>query len=113
MATSSATIEFLTEQLAGIAPRIGTRKMFGEYALYCDGKTVAFVCDDQLFMKITPASRAFLDESHDAPAYPGSKPYIKVTADMWDDRDWLARLITDTADSLPAPKPKAPRRRAS
>jgi TfoX/Sxy family transcriptional regulator of competence genes len=109
VATSVDTIEFLTEQLTAAASHIRTRSMFGEYALYYDDKVVAFICDDQLFVKITPASRPFLDESHDAPAYPGSKPYLCVPADRWDDRDWLERLVVATADSLPLPKPKRPR----
>lgn len=106
MATSPATVDTITEALTALAPRLRTRKMFGEYALYCDEKVVAFICDDQLFVKITPASRPYLDTSHDAPAYPGSKLYINVPGDRWEDQDWLGRLITDTADSLPVPKPK-------
>lgn len=109
MATDARTAEFLAEQCAG-AGDIRTRKMFGEYALYCDDKVVAFICDDQLFMKITPASRAYLDESHDAPAYPGSKPYIRVPEDYWDNAEWMTRIVQETAASLPVPKPKKPRR---
>ena len=108
MATEARTAEFITEQVAA-AGDIRTRKMFGEYALYCDDKVVAFICDDQLFVKITPASRPYLDESHDAPAYPGSKPYICVPEDYWDDREWMARLVRETADSVPLPKPKRSR----
>jgi DNA transformation protein and related proteins len=108
MATEQRTIEFLAEQVAR-AGDIRYRKMFGEYALYCDEKVVAFVCDDQLFVKITEGSRPFLDESHDAPAYPGSKTYIRVPEDYWDDAEWMARIVRATADSVPPPKPKKPR----
>ncbi len=110
MATEARTAEFLAEQVAG-AGEIRTRKMFGEYALYCDEKVVAFICDDQLYVKITAASRPYLDESHDAPAYPGSKPYIRVPEDYWDDADWMSRIVRAVADSVPAPKPKARRTR--
>jgi DNA transformation protein len=105
MATEQRTVDFISEQVAA-AGEVRSRKMFGEYALYCDEKVVAFVCDDQLFVKITPASRTFLDQSHDAPAYPGSKPYIRVPEDYWDNAEWMTRLIRETADSLPLPKPK-------
>lgn len=105
MATEARTAEFLAEQCVG-AGVIRTRKMFGEYALYCDDVVVAFICDDQLFVKITPGSRPFLDPSHDAPAYPGSKPYIRVPEDYWDDAAWMARIIRATADTAPKPKPK-------
>jgi hypothetical protein len=30
--------------------------MLGEYALYLDGKVVALVCDDHLFLKLTPGA---------------------------------------------------------
>lgn len=103
MATAADTIELLLEQLSGLHNRLRARKMFGEYCLYIDDKPTAFICDDQLFLKITPISRQFLDESHDAPAYPGSKPYICIPPDMWDDREWLAEVIEATADSLPVP----------
>jgi DNA transformation protein and related proteins len=109
MATEQRTVDFLLEQMTG-AGEMRARKMFGEYALYCDDKVVAFVCDDQLFVKITPASRPFLDESHDAPAYPGSKPYLRVPEDYWEQPEWLARLVRATADSVPAPKPKGRKR---
>jgi DNA transformation protein len=110
MATEQRTADFIAEQCAG-AGEIRTRKMFGEFALYCDEKVVGFICDDQLFVKITPGSRPFLDDSHDAPAYPGSKPYIRVPEDYWDDTDWMTRIIRATADSVPLRKPKKPRSR--
>ncbi|HEY6737036.1 MAG TPA: TfoX/Sxy family protein [Candidatus Saccharimonadia bacterium] len=106
MPTSANTIELLLEQLSTLSARLGTRKMFGEYCLYVDGKPTAFICDDKMFLKITPVSRGYLDESHDGPAYPGSKPYICIPPDMWEARDWLAEVVGATADSLPAPKPK-------
>lgn len=53
MSTAADTILFITDQLASLGGRIRTRKMFGEYALYCDEKVVALICDDQLFVKIT------------------------------------------------------------
>lgn len=31
------------------------RKMFGEYAIYCDAKVLALVCDNQLLVKPTAA----------------------------------------------------------
>jgi TfoX/Sxy family transcriptional regulator of competence genes len=105
MATSATTIEFLTEQIQK-AGEIRSRKMFGEYALYCNEKVVAFVCDDQLFIKPTSISNNFLDDSHLAPAYPGSKNYYRVPEDKWDDEEWLTELISQTAAHLPLPKVK-------
>lgn len=105
MASKQSTIDFLTEQMEK-AGSITSRKMFGEYALYCDGKVVAFVCDNSLFVKPTDVGLTFLDKSHFAPAYPGSKDYLKVPEDKWDDSEWLADFIRETAASLPLPKIK-------
>ena len=105
MSTRAETIEFLTDQLTAL-PGIRTRKMFGEYCLYYEEKPVAFVCDDELFVKPTDAGRAYFGEPEEAPAYPGSKMYFRVSGDRWEDRDWLAGLIDATAAALPVPKPK-------
>ncbi|MCK9201389.1 MAG: TfoX/Sxy family protein [Gallionella sp.] len=52
MATAQNTIDFLLDQLSGTGAA-SAKKMFGEYCLYLDGKPVALVCDDQLFLKPT------------------------------------------------------------
>ncbi len=52
MASSQGTVDFIVEQMAS-AGTVSARKMFGEYGIYCDGKMVALVCDDRLFVKPT------------------------------------------------------------
>ena len=88
--------------------QISSRKMFGEWAVYYGGKVVALVCDNQLFVKPTPAGRAVLGACVEAPPYPGAKPHYLIT-DRLDDREWLSRLIATTARELPEPKPKKPK----
>ncbi len=105
MATKQSTTDFLTGQMAS-AGRIRSRKMFGEYAIYCDDKVVALVCDDRLFVKPTGKGREFLGNPEEAPPYPGSKPFFVIEEDRWEDSDWLASIISITASELPAPKPK-------
>lgn len=105
MATKASTIEFLADQISQ-AGEIRYRKMFGEYALYCNEKVVAFVCDDSLFIKPTESGYKFLDESYGAPPYPGAKNYLKVPEDRWDDHEWLTDFVKATADSLPPQKNK-------
>ncbi|WP_026139491.1 TfoX/Sxy family protein [Leucobacter salsicius] len=109
MSTRADTMEFLTDQLSAL-PGIRTRKMFGEYCLYYDEKPVAFICDDELFVKPTEPGREYLGTPDEAPAYPGSKMYFRVSGDRWEDREWLAALIDLTAAALPAPKPKTPKK---
>jgi len=105
MASQQNTVDFLSEQIAG-AGSITSRKMFGEYALYCDLKVVAFVCDDQLFVKPTPEGKAFLKKPIEKPAYPGSKMYYWIDTEHWDDEEWMSKLIKVTARALPLPKIK-------
>ena len=105
MATEQMTIDYLLDQLSDL-PDVATRKMFGEYALYVGGKVVGLVCDDQLFIKPTGAGKAWIGTPDEVPPYNGAKPYYLVSGDHWEDRDWLAELVRQTATELPLPKPK-------
>ena len=99
MATDQDFMEFLADQMAE-AGEITFRKMFGEYAVYCNGKVVALVCDNQLFVKPTPGGRAYIGEPEEAQPYPGAKDYFLI-ADAFEDREWIAGLIRITAQELP------------
>ena len=105
MASSQKTVDFIVDQIAS-AGSIRSRKMFGEYAIYCDEKVVALVCDNELFVKITDAGRALLHTIDEAPAYPGAKPSFRIAGELWEDRDFLTQLIRVTCSALPVPKKK-------
>lgn len=111
MASDAEFVEFVTEQMRE-AGRITSRKMFGEYAVYCDEKVVALICDNRLFVKPTGRGRAYIGEVVEAPPYPGAKLYFLIE-DRCDDRKWLSSLIRITARELPIAEPrKSARRRA-
>jgi TfoX/Sxy family transcriptional regulator of competence genes len=114
MSTSQSTIDFLLDQLAGL-PNVRARKMFGEYALYCDDKVVALVCNNQLFVKITSEGKAFVgDRYEEGRAYPGAKPSMLIGAEELENSERLCELIRVTTDALPPPKVKkrkGPRRK--
>lgn len=105
MSTKRSTVDFILEQLEGVGI-LAANKMFGEYGLYCDGKIVALICDDQLFVKPTQAGKSFIRDFVEDYPYPGAKPYLLVTGDLWEDSQWLSTLIRVSADELPLPKPK-------
>ena len=84
---------------------VSHRRMFGEFAVYCDGKVVALVCDNQFFLKPTDAGKALLERVKEAPPYPGAKPYYLIDAQL-DDAEAAAAIVRATADALPAPKVK-------
>lgn len=100
MRTTEATIEELL-QLIAPAGDVRARKMFGEYALYCDEKVVALVCRDELFVKSTSEGQAYAPSLELAPAYPGAKPGMHVPREDWQDGAWLSGLVRVTADALP------------
>ncbi|MGE4063587.1 MAG: TfoX/Sxy family protein [Rhodospirillaceae bacterium] len=102
MASRQETAGFLLDQLRGL--RVSAKKMFGEYGVYCDGKIVALVCDDQLFVKPTAAGRSLIGKVREAPPYPGAKPYFLI--EDLDDAEALSELIRVTARELPPPKAK-------
>ena len=110
MATSETTIRFLLDQLSDL-PGVRARKMFGEYALYVDGKVVALACDNSLFLKPTDAARAILKAEPAGTPFPGAKPHYCIDMAL-DDPPLLGRLLRATADVLPLPKPKAPKKSA-
>ena len=106
MTTSQSTIDFLLDQLSGL-PGVRARKMFGEYALYYQEKVVALVCDNQLFVKITPAGKALVGARYaEGQAYPGARPSMAIGAQEIEDADRLCELLRVTAAAVPAPKPK-------
>jgi TfoX/Sxy family transcriptional regulator of competence genes len=107
MASSAGFVAMVCEQMRG-AGDVSARKMFGEYAIYCGGKVVALVCDDQLFLKPTAAGRVLLGSPDEGLPYPGAKLHFLIT-DGLDDSERLARLVKVTAEALPAPKPKKTR----
>jgi TfoX/Sxy family transcriptional regulator of competence genes len=102
MASQQRTVDYIVEQIAQ-AGKVSARKMFGEYGIYCDGKMVALVCDDQLFVKPTKAGRTHIGKVREAPPYPGAKPCFLIAGDLWDDADWLAKLVRISTAELPAP----------
>ena len=109
MATQQSIAQYLADQVAE-AGAVRIRKMFGEYALYCDEKVAALVCDDKLFVKPTEEGRAFAGNPEEAPPYPGSKPFLLIEEDRWEDRTWMTELIRITSVGLPPPKQKKKKR---
>ena len=109
MASDRKTVDFIIEQIAG-AGTVSARPMFGEYGVYCDGKMVAIIGDDRLFLRPTPGGRAFAAGVEELSPYPGAKPHLLIDADRWDDSEWMAGLVRITCLELPLPKPRKAKR---
>lgn len=107
MSTHKDTIAFILEKLG---EGFTARAMFGEYALYADGKVVGLVCDDQLYVKIVPASSTLADVCEQAPPYPGAKLYYMVEEHLLTQMLELPQMLRVLAESLPKPKKKTPKK---
>ena len=104
MATDQSFVEYVFEQ-AGLADRLTSKRMFGEYGLYVDGKVVAFCADNSLFFKLQAETAALLAELPQQELFPGSKPY--ALADEWlDDSERLHDAFLELARLLPESRPK-------
>lgn len=106
MASREEFVRYAAEQMGG-AGNITYRKMFGEYGIYCDGKIVGVICDDQLFLKITEGGRRLCKDAVEAPPYEGAKPSFLI--EDLEDREYLSQLVRATWKELPEPKPKKKR----
>ncbi|MBK6331900.1 MAG: TfoX/Sxy family protein [Bacteroidetes bacterium] len=104
MASNIQFIEFVTAQIKN-AGEITAKKMFGEYALYADGKIFGLVCDNKLYIKPTISGRAYIKNVVESPAYEGAKPSFLIEENV-EDSQWLSELIRITIQELPEPKPK-------
>ena len=119
--SASNGVEFILEKL-GEPRRFSVRAMFGEYALYADGKVVGLVCNDQLYVKILPASEELENICEKDEAYPGSKKFYVVEEELLMDLTKsrrevgtptessglknLPEILIDIAKSLPEKKKK-------
>lgn len=106
MATSPEFIEFVASQV-GLGDRLAYTKMFGEFGLYVDGRLVALVCDNSLFVKPSTSSRELAPALPAQAPYPGAKDYA-LADELLDDPDALRQFIIATAALMPPPKPPKP-----
>jgi TfoX/Sxy family transcriptional regulator of competence genes len=102
MASSQDFVDYVVDQFDD-ACGVTSKKMFGEYGLFSEGKMFAMVCDDRLLFKKTDGGRAFIGTVVEAEPYPGAKP-IFLIEDQIDDSEWLSELVRITVRELPEPK---------
>ena len=104
MPNDQAFIDFVIDQVDD-GNALTYRHMFGGTTLYKNGKVVALICDNQLFVKPTAAGRAYIGAPVEAPAYEGAKHSFLIEDEI-EDAEWLTGLFVATEEDLPAPKPK-------
>ena len=110
MATQKETVEFILAKLRD-SKRFSVRAMFGEYALYADGKVVALVCDDLLYVKILPASQELESLCEKGHPFPGARPHYIVEEVQLSTIENLPNILVAIANSIPNKKKKAARKK--
>ena len=103
MASNTDFVQYIADQCSG-AGEITTRKMMGDYCIYCNGKVFGLICDDCFFIKPTEQVKSLLREVELRPPYDGAKDYFYI-ADV-DDHEYLSMLTKETCRALPEPKKK-------
>ncbi len=107
MATDAGFLQYVLDQ-AALGERLSARRMFGEYALYVDGKVVGFCADNRLLLKCVEQTRDLLCALPQQELFPGSK--LHALADEWlDDAEHLRSQLLQLAQRLPAPRPRQPK----
>ena len=111
MSTQKETVEFILEKLHE-EKRFRARAMFGEYALYADDKVVGLICNDQLYVKILPASEELDSICEKDSPYPGAKLHYLIEERQLGIISQLPEILFAVAKSIPAHKKKRLKKRA-
>lgn len=109
MANDPDFIQFIVDQIDPSCD-IRYRHMFGGTTLYSHDKVIALICDDQLFVKPTPAGRTFIGEVVEAPPYEGAKNSFLI-GDQIEDGEWLTELVRLTQAALPKARARKKRQK--
>jgi TfoX/Sxy family transcriptional regulator of competence genes len=106
MATDKDFINYLEEKISHI-PGTRTRAMFGEYAYYCDNVVIGLVCDNTVYIKITPETEKILGtDAEKGPPYPGAKDQYILDDRTLDDQELMKKLVVGCAKDVTASKDK-------
>ena len=81
------------------------KSMMGGYLVYLNSKLIGDICDNELFLKRTPASDRLLADSELRYPYEGSKTLMHVF-DRFEDTDLIAELLEGMYAELPEKKQK-------
>ncbi len=103
MASSEEYLAFILDQLSELE-EMSYHPMMGEYILYYRGKIIGGIYDNRLLLKPVKVVMDQLGQTRFERPYEGVKEMI-LLEDL-EDKSFLARLIRDMYEVLPAPKVK-------
>ena len=97
MACNKDLVQYIADQCAD-AGTITTKRMFGDYGIYCNGKIFGLICDDKLYVKQTEDGRKMLLTKVSCPPYEGARDYFLIRE--IDDHGYLGSLVRATCQAL-------------
>src|SRR5688572_8875107 len=100
MATSNETAQFILSKLRH-SERFTAKRMFGEYGLYADGKMVAVICDDRLYVKLAPPSAELEHQCEKGEPYPRAKPHYLIDEGQLSTLPNLPAILFALAEAMP------------
>lgn len=103
MASTQDFVEYVCDQMND-AGTVTYKKMFGEYTIYCDGKVLGLICDNQVFIKPTAVGEKLLPNAQRMSPYTGAKAHFVL--EELDNKEFLTEFICATCAELPIKKPK-------
>ena len=103
MASSKEYLAFILDQFSELE-EMSYRPMMGEYILYYRGKIIGGIYDNRLLLKPVKLVMDQLEQTRLERPYEGAKEMI-LLEDL-EDKSFLAGLIRDMYEVLPAPKVK-------
>lgn len=101
MASSKDYLEFILDQLSGLAG-VTYRPMMSEYIIYYNEKIIGGIYDNRFLVKCTDSAKKLMPQASLTAPYPGAKDMILV--DNVDDREFLKSLLTEMEKEGPASK---------
>ena len=102
MASTAEYISYVCEQISG-AGAVQSRKMFGEYMVYVNGKPLLLVCDNTVFVKMHESIADLMKNSVTGTPYTGAKEHYVLDID---NTDFAKQVIQILEPLTPLPKPK-------
>jgi TfoX/Sxy family transcriptional regulator of competence genes len=103
MSTSKETVKFILDELDD-SRKFSARPMFGEYALYANEKVVGLICNEQLYVKILPASQVLETLCEKDSPYPGAKLHYVVEEGQLSSLEALPNILLEVAKAIPVKK---------
>lgn len=103
MASDLKFVEYVCEKIKD-AGAIYYRRMYGNYALYCDEKFFALIVDNKFFIEITKSGKEFATDCKTANPFKGAKSYFLI--EDFENKEFLTKLIQITCKELPRIKYK-------